>query len=292
MIKTVQIDFLSENIRIAGTVYLPKLHTIDSKIPGIILCQGFAGTKEMLLPPYAEKFAENGYIVLTFDYRGFGDSDGELGRLTPKLQVEDIKSAIIFLSSFVGVDAERIGLWGTSYGGANAIVAASTDKRVKCLCIQLTFGDGERCLIANSTPEDIAKLKETLEKLYKKKELTGKEMMMPVSKILSDEQSKAFFQEYSDKFPELKIKIPFLTIRETINYKPESFLQNLHVPILIVGAEKDRVNPVSETYNLYKAASEPKELLIINGATHFELYNGEYLEQSVAAQLSWFDKYL
>lgn len=292
MITTLQVEFLSENTRIAGTVYLPETYTADSKMPGIILCQGFAGTKEMLLPPYAEKFAQNGYIVLTFDYRGFGGSDGESGRLVPKLQVEDIKNAITFLSSFVGVDAQRIGLWGTSYGGANAIVAASADKRVKCLCVQLTFGDGERCLAVNSTPEDIVKLKETLEKLYEKKALTGKEMMMPVSKILSDEQSKAFFQEYSDKFPELKIKIPFLTVRETINYKPESFLPDLHTPILIVGAEKDGVNPISETYSLYEAALEPKELVIIDGATHFELYKGKYLEQAVNKQLEWFGKYL
>jgi len=292
MIKTLQVEFLSENTRIAGTVYLPESYDVDSKMPGIILCQGFAGTKEMLLPPYAEKFAENGYIVLTFDYRGFGGSDGEPGRLVPKLQVEDIKSAVAFLAAFAGVDAERIGLWGTSYGGANAIVAASTDKRVKCLCVQLTFGDGERCLTANSTPEDIAKLKEALDKLYEKKALTGKEMLMPVSKILSDEQSKAFFQEYSEKFPELKIKIPFLTIRETINYKPESFLPDLHIPILIIGAEKDGVNPVGETYSLYAAALEPKELLIIDGATHFELYKGEYLEQAVNKQLAWLDKYL
>lgn len=292
MIKTLQVDFLSENTRVVGTVYLPESYAVNSKMPGIILCQGFAGTKEMLLPPYAEKFAENGYIVLTFDYRGFGGSDGEPGRLVPKLQVEDIKNAVSFLSSFAGVDTDRLGLWGTSYGGANAIVAASADKRIKCLCVQLTFGDGERCLTTNSTPEDIAKLKEALEKLHEKKELTGKEMMMPVSKILSDEQSKAFFQEHADEFPELKIKIPFLTIRETINYKPESFLQDLHTPILIIGAQKDGVNPVSETHSLYRAALEPKELVIINGATHFELYKGEYLEQAVNKQLEWFGKYL
>lgn len=291
MIKILPVNFLSENIQISGTVYLPNPEP-ENLIPGIVLCQGFAGTKEMLLPSYAEKFAENGYAVLTFDYRGFGNSAGEPGRLVPKLQIEDIKNAVSFLSSFAGVNADKIGLWGTSYGGANAIVAASTDKRVKCLCVQLTFGDGERCVSINSTPEDIAKLKETLSKLYEKKKLTGKEMMVSVSKILSDEQSKIFFQEYSDKFPELNIKIPFLTIRETINYKPETFLKDLHIPILIVGAEKDGVNPISETYSLYKVAAEPKELIIINGATHFELYKGEYLKQAVSKQLLWFNKYL
>ena len=291
MVKILPVKFLSENTQVSGNVYLPE-SCAEIKSPGVVLCQGFAGTKEMLLPAYAEKFAKNGYVVLSFDYRGFGGSGGEPGRLVPKLQIEDIKSAISFLSSFDKVDADRIGLWGTSYGGANAIVVASEDKRVKCLSVQLTFGDGERVITAGMTPENISKLKDTLLRLCEKKESTGKEMMVPISKILSDEQSKQFFQEYSDEFPELKTKIPFLTIFETLNYKPENYLKELQAPILIVGAEKDLVNPISESHSLYKLASEPKELMVINGATHFELYKGDYLEQAVDKQLSWFGKYL
>jgi cephalosporin-C deacetylase-like acetyl esterase len=312
MAKVTSVVFLSENSKIAGNLYLPASRT-DSKIPGIklcqgfagtkelqnlgkilflVLCQGFAGTKELLLPAYAEKFAENGYAALTFDYRGFGGSEGEPGRLVPKLQIEDIKNAISFLSSLDEVNAGRIGLWGTSYGSANAIVVAGEDKQVKCLCIQLAFGDGERCITANMTLEDAIKFKETLVKLHEKKELTGREMMVPISKILSDEQSKKFFQEYSDEFPALKTKIPFLTILETLNYKPENYLKNARVPILIIGAEKDLVNPISETYSLYNLSSEPKELMIINSATHFDLYEGAYLEQAVNKQILWFNKYL
>lgn len=292
MIKTLQVNFLSENIRISGTIYLPELYTIDSKMPGIILCQGFAATKEMLLPVYAEKFAQNGYIVLAFDYRGFGDSGGEPGRLVPKLQIEDIKNATSFLASFDGIDADRIGLWGSSYGGANAIIAASMDGRVKCLCVQLAFGDGERCVTLNMTAEEINKFKETLVKLRNKKEQTGKEMMISLDKMLSDEQSKAFLQENIDRFPELKIKIPFLTVFETMNHKPEEYLKNLHIPVLFIGAENDLVNPISETISLFEKALEPKSLVVIKDAKHFDLYSGKHLEQSIFKQLSWFGKYV
>lgn len=292
MIKTLQVNFLSENTHIAGTIYLPESYTADSKMPGIILCQGFAATKEMLLPAYAEKFAQNGYLVLTFDYRGFGGSDGETGRLVPKLQIEDIKNAVSFLSSFNGIDTNRIGLWGSSYGGANAVVAASLDKRIKCLCVQLTFGNGERCVTSNMTPEEVFRFKETLTKLREKKERTGKEMMVSVGKMLSDEQSKVFLQENVEKFPELNIKIPFLTIFETINHKPENYLKDLHIPVLFIGAENDLVNPIGETISLFDKALEPKSLEIIKGAKHFDLYSGDYLEQTVSKQLLWFGKYL
>lgn len=225
MIKIQPVNFLSNNINISGNMYIPGL-TNDEKLPGIILCQGFAGTKEMLLPAYAEKFAEAGYIALTFDYRGFGKSAGEPGRLVPSLQIEDAKNAITYLSSLDNIDANRIGLWGTSYGGANAIVVASENKRIKCLCVQLTFGDGERCITANMSEEEIIKLKETLKKLAEKRDITGKEMMVPVSKILTDEQSKTFLDANMERYPELKIKIPFLTILETINYRPEKYLKD------------------------------------------------------------------
>ena len=246
----------------------------------------------MLLPAYAKKFAENGFVALTFDYRGFGGSGGERNRIGPKLQIEDIKSAITFLMSYPEVDPDRIGLWGTSYGGANAIIAASEDKRIKCLCVQLAFGDGERVVTIGKTLEEINKLKETILKLRDKKESTGKELMVPIIKILSDDQSKEYFQKHSNEFPNLKEKIPFLTVFETMQHKPEERLKDVDIPILIVGAEQDIVNPISESYSLYEKAKEPKELLIIEGASHFDVYSGDYFVQAVNKQISWFNKHL
>jgi fermentation-respiration switch protein FrsA (DUF1100 family) len=290
MIEIKPVSFLSENSTIVGNFYLPKKGA-NEKVPGIILCHGFAGVKELLLPAYADKFAENGFAVLMFDYRGFGESEGEPGRLVPRLQIEDIKNAITFLTTQPEIDKDRIGLWGTSYGGANAIVAASNDKRVKCLCVQLTFGDGERVITAGMSVEDIGRFKEMLAKMLQKKAATGKEMMVPISKVLSDEQSKKFFQEYAAN-ASLQIKIPYLTVFETMNHKPEAMLRSIAIPILIVGAEKDLVNPIAESHSLYQQANEPKELFVIKDATHFELYSGKYFTQAIEKELVWFKQYL
>ncbi|MCP5052161.1 MAG: alpha/beta fold hydrolase, partial [bacterium] len=141
---TRDVEFYSEGSRIKGVLYLPGNGEEESKPPAIILCHGFAGIKELLLPAYANAFSENGFAVLTFDYRGFGESEGEEGKLSPQLQITDIRNAITFVQSLKEVDAQRVGLWGTSYGGANAVVATAKDNRVKCLTVQLTFEDGER----------------------------------------------------------------------------------------------------------------------------------------------------
>ena len=98
------------------------------------------------------------YISLVFDYRGFGDSEGKRGRLIPSEQVVDIRNAITFMEAQPEAEAERIGLWGTSFGGANAITTASIDDRVKCLTVQITFGSGER-MVAGGLKRRRRKLK-------------------------------------------------------------------------------------------------------------------------------------
>jgi uncharacterized protein len=299
------VSFISAGCRLAGDLYLPKHDSAQATaadaampLPAIVLCQGFAAVKELLLPAYAEHFAANGFAALLFDYRGFGKSEGELGRLVPRMQIEDIKQAITFLTTQidvnVSIDKARIGLWGTSYGGANALVAASEDPRVKCLCAQVTFGDGERVVTGSMAPEEVARFKGMLGKMQQKKAATGNEMMVPISKILSDEQSKKFFEEYAERFPELKIKIPFLTVAETMSHKPEQAAKNISVPTLIVGAAQDGVNPIAESHHLFNAlpAATPKELMVVDGATHFELYTGDYFAKVVAKELEWFKQYL
>ncbi|WP_241194819.1 alpha/beta fold hydrolase [Pseudomonas synxantha] len=62
--------------------------------PILILCHGFCGTQDILLPASARGFAMAAYSAVTFDYRGFGESEGERGRLQPKLQIEDIQTVI------------------------------------------------------------------------------------------------------------------------------------------------------------------------------------------------------
>lgn len=289
MIKK-NVEFNSDGEKVVADLYLPGEHA--ENVAAIILCHGFAGVKELLLPSFAEHFANAGYVAMTFDYRGFGGSGGEPGRLVPALQVEDINNAISFLSARPEVDPNRIGLWGTSFGGANAIVATAEDPRVKVLSVQLTFADGERVITSGMSVEEKSKFLSTIEKMEEKKRNTGKEMMVPIVKVLSDDQSKEFYTKYVTDYPALNIKIPFLTVAETLRYKPVTSLPGVNVPILLVAATKDSVNPVSESHALYEAANEPKELFEVEGATHYEIYSGELFEVAARKQVEWFNSYL
>ncbi|HWJ03539.1 MAG TPA: alpha/beta fold hydrolase, partial [Verrucomicrobiae bacterium] len=126
-----KIYFYSEGMKIEGLLFG---HSDDIPKPAIMICQGFGGLKETTAAPTAEFLAEKGYVTLCIDYRYFGASEGEpRGRLIPMCQIEDIRNAITFLQQQPGVDPEKIGLYGSSYGGSNVIYTAAIDKRVKCI---------------------------------------------------------------------------------------------------------------------------------------------------------------
>ncbi len=241
------------------------------------MCHGFSGIREILLPPYAEFFAQNGFAALVFDYRGFGDSEGERGRLVPAEQVVDIRNAITFMETLPQVDPARIGLWGTSFGGANAIYTAAIDKRVKCISVQITFGSGERMVAGGMNDEAREKLMSTLQKAWQRAVTKNKPLMLNMDQILTDPDSKEFYQKTVEIHPKLKNRLPLLTIKESMECKPENHIAGLSIPVMIIGATGDIVCPVEESKILYEKASQPKELFIIEGARHYDVYEGEQL---------------
>lgn len=286
--------FYSVGSKIAAHLYLPDRP--DTELPSptgaVVLCHGFAGVKEMLLPAYAQAFADAGYVALTFDYRGFGESEGIEGYLSPKNQIEDIRNAITYIQTVQGVDPNKIALWGSSYGGANGIVTAAQDKRVSCLLVQLTFGDGERVITGGKTRDEIEKIKSSIQRIWTKEVTTNKGMKLGVNRFLTDEQSLAFYNKYVTEFPALKVKIPFLTMKETMEHKPEKVIIDVTAPIMITYAQHDKVNPPSESLSLYEKANDPKSLVEIPNATHYDVYEGDHLQTAIKHQLAWLDAHL
>ena len=127
----------------AGDLYMPKGIKPEDKLPAIVLCAGTGGTKGGSQTRVGVVFAQNGFIVLAFDYRGWGESDSKLITLEkqPKpdakgeVQVTaravrwqmdfadqsvDIRAAISFVAGEANVDKERIGIWGSSYSGGRS----------------------------------------------------------------------------------------------------------------------------------------------------------------------------
>jgi len=130
-----EIEFQSDGIVLRGWLRLPDG---AGPHPLVILAHGLGGLKEWDIPAVAAALVGAGIAAMAFDYRNYGDSAG-----TPREeidhcgQIEDFQSAITFASTRPEIDAERIGLWGTSLGGRNVLAVAALDQRVKCVFSQV-----------------------------------------------------------------------------------------------------------------------------------------------------------
>ena len=149
----------------------------------------------MVLPEVAEKFSQAGYHVLAFDYRFFGESGGEpRGRINPLEQVRDIRAAITYAQSRPEVDKNNLALWGTSFGGANAVYTTALDSQVKCVVVNIGVMRGSRWLRSLRGPEQWYQLLDRIEEDRERRVLTGQTtdvnpfeimpMVPPIVKIL------------------------------------------------------------------------------------------------------------
>ena len=151
-------DIMSEGTRLSAELFSPK-SAGSEKLPTIIMSHGWGG-QASLLRPDAVAFARAGYLVLTFDYRGWGASDGRLiankplppGNGTtsfttevrelreivdPHDQLCDLMSAIHWIQAEPSCDTTRIGLWGTSYSGGHVVYGAAKDHRIRAVVSQV-----------------------------------------------------------------------------------------------------------------------------------------------------------
>src|SRR5260370_15273066 len=126
------IEFNAEGLTLRGWFYVADGG--KESVPTIVMAHGFSCTKEMFLDKYAEVFVKDGFAVLIYDNRNFGDSDGQPRlEVDPYNQIRDYRHAITYASSLPEVDKNRIGIWGTSYTGGRLLPVAAIDKRGKCV---------------------------------------------------------------------------------------------------------------------------------------------------------------
>ncbi len=142
-----RVGFLSEGVRCAGWLYRPD--AAGRMSPLVILGHGLGGTRPMRLDAFAERFVAEGWMVLIFDYRYLGASEGEPRQLLDiRKQLQDWHAALAYARSLPGVDLERVALWGSSFGGGHVMQVAAEDPRLAAVIAQCPFTDGYASLKA------------------------------------------------------------------------------------------------------------------------------------------------
>jgi dienelactone hydrolase len=283
-----QAGIISEGTRMSAELFSLK-PAAGKKLPTVIMCHGWGGVAAQLRAT-ALDFARAGYLVVTFDYRGWGASDSRLiltgpapaerphHRFTAEVQevrevVDPLDMAIDLLNAIHWVQAEpqcdttRIGLWGSSYSGGHVVWAAARDPRVKALVSQVPALDS-RFVVSND-----AQRKQTYEEATKR---TRGEIGYPAprARVIGNLQGGP-----------VREKLAFYTPVEDADKAPQCAM------LFIVAEKEELFDNKHHAVKAYERAKGPKKLVTIPGITHYGVYR-EARDQAAKLALEWYDQHL
>src|SRR5712691_4471569 len=179
-----KVNFKSGGLNCAGDLYLPDDRK-DGRRPGLVIGHGFSFVKEALVEE-GGYFSRAGYVTLAIDYRSFGESEGEpRGQLFPLNESEDYRNAISYLETRDEIDPARIGIWGTSFGGAMVIYTGAVDRRAKAVGAQVPVVNGRRWMQALRTSDLWLELLDKIDEDRRRRFRTGESARVSVTGLAS-----------------------------------------------------------------------------------------------------------
>lgn len=287
--------------RLAGNLYLPSNDTQTCQLPAIVLCQGLSGVKHKVLPNVAKQFTKHGYVTLAFDYRGCGDSAGDPQNLKPLERVEDARHAIAWIKQHPKVAADKIYLYGLSYGAATCLAVAALDDSIKAVAAVSGAVDGIDFMQGIRNSEQWLNFKSKLAEALAIRSQTGQEALIDLKTLVPFPNS--FWEKYktldskldSESIPEQKntsaTKQPQFTAASAVamlEFKLVSYLENLTAATCIIHGAKDDAILIESARKTYLAIGAEKEIHIIPNSDHIDLDHGPGLKQQVDLALNWF----
>jgi hypothetical protein len=285
-----KVDIVSEGVRIHADLYTPT-SSAARPLPTIIMSHGWGGTAAMLRPQ-ASDFARAGYLVVAFDYRGWGESDSRVVLTRPGTdapqkpgqpfnaevreirevvdpldQATDIFNVIHWAVGEAAVDKTRIGLWGTSFSGGLVVYVAARDPRVKALVSQVGYM-GQPIAVASAS--GLAKMRE--DGTRRARGELG--YPPPRAKEVGNLQGGPIREKF-------------------LLYAPiEDVSRAKDCAMLFIAAENEELfDNRSHPELAYARAGEPRKYVVIPGIAHYGIY-GQAREEATRLAIEWFDQHL
>ena len=288
------VEFYSEGCKIAADIYIPAGLKKGQKIPGIVLCHGYTGVKDLYLPDTAKAMNAAGYVALAFDFKGWGLSDGPRFHLDPHGRVADTQAALTYLSLRPEVDAEKLGLFGWSFGCSVGVWLAAIDDRLKAMVGVVGVANGERWLKSVREPAEWERLKKLSEGDRMRRLKTGESEVVDRPVILYlDPESRRISAETRKHATGISERIPLSFVDETIGFNPEWVVGKIAPrAALFIGCENDQVVYPEQMESLYKNAGEPKKLIMLEGHGHYDVYGGLAFRKVLDATIAWYNEHI
>ena len=285
------ITIWSEGVRLAGDIYTPPGMTPGERLPGLLLVHGWGGVKANLARAYAPQFASKGFVVLIFDFKGWGESNGPVliedalpateqlsevdisGKhirkvVNPLSMLEDVRAALNFLAGDPRVQSGNIGIWGTSLGGGLALVTAADDDRIKAFVDQIG---------AVNFKANLSMISDDMVRRWEMQRARGVIPPYPGQESVINPA----LQGYPDWI--------YLKRFDSFASAPQ-----LNVPTLIIDAEQEELFARDKNGQLLHAEIKdrvPTNYMVLPGK-HYDIYRGESYKKALAAAQDWFVEHL
>lgn len=297
------VTFKNRSIDMAGNLYLPEGFSEDKKYAAIVCVHPGSSVKEQTAGIYAGKLAEHGFVTLAFDASYQGESGGEPRYIEePAARVEDVRSAVDYLTTLDFVDAERIGILGICAGGGYAVNAAMTEHRIKAVGTVVAANIGR--VYRENNPIG------TLEAVGKQRtaEANGAEPMIVNWTPCSQEEREKmgitdidiveavdYYRTPRGEYPTSPNKLRFVSMASILAFDAFHLVEQLLTqPLQIITGEKlGAFGSYHDGQELYRRATCEKDLLVIKGASHYDLYDiPQYVNQAVDKLVEFYGKHL
>ena len=286
------IEFNHGELKLAGNLYFPDGFDANQKYPAIVTVHPGGGVKEQVAGLYAQKLSEQGFVTLAFDASHQGASEGMPRYLDdPMKRVADVYSAIDYLNTLDYVDANRIGILGACAGSGTAVKAATTDHRIKVVATVSGVDVGESFRLGwdgNASETDQLAILDTVATQRVTAADGAKPVYLPYVPQVGDKTAPLDLQEAADYYltdrgqhPNAVNKMLLQSASHIIAFTGFDRVEKLLTqPLLVIAGSE--AGSLWHSEKLYSMAPGPKELFIIDGATHMDLYDGKGADLAMA----------
>jgi alpha-beta hydrolase superfamily lysophospholipase len=274
------VRFFSDGQRLDGELWHPPTPAWSGVV---VACSGYLGLKGLQPARFARALAPFGYACLCFDYRGFGFSDGERGRLIPEEQIEDIRSAIDYVRSRDDAASHPLVLLGWGLGGALVIAEAAHDPRVAAVVAVNAIADGYRTTRALHDESSWAELTARLEQDRVERVAHGRSALIPAFQLVRLQGATLNYVKtelYKDSgfgFP-----ITCEAGERLLRFSVEHLVGRLSPrPLFLAHGTRNDLYSPTEAERLYELAGDPRELHLLEGGHSEWMHDGHHTLQQL-----------
>ncbi len=287
-----RVEYLSEGTKVVGWLRLPEG---DGPFPAVVQGPGWLGLADAkAYVPWHKALCDSGVAVLSSDYRGHGQSDGERGWIIPERMVEDIINSVTYLETRPEIDRRRIGAFGMGgIGAGNAILAAGRDPRIRTVAVQSVVADGALWFQRMRREYEWVEYKKRVAEDARRYVLTGvSEMVNPRVDLMVGAPERANFSGKKDVDAKMEAEFHLYSAHHLMRYRPIDVVHHLAGRgLLIIGVDDDAVTPDEHAVMLYEAAYEPKKLVRQYETSHYQSYTQNF-DRLSREFVDWYQRYL